>query len=130
MAIKAGLGTPFVAYISLTNGAPNGVVPVFVARNGAAAYVLKATERLCITNFTISSNDTAVDLVTISDNAPGTPTVLYSGYAAASFPPTVVTIANDILRGWPGVNLKAASSAITSTKTVEVIIYGAITSSN
>jgi hypothetical protein len=130
MAIKATLGTPFVGYISLTNSAGNGLIPVYTARNGAAAYVLPQTERLVITNFTISSNDSAVDLVQITDNAPGTPTVLYSGYAAASFPPTIVSIASDILRGWPGVNLKATSSTITSTKTVEIIVYGVITKSN
>lgn len=129
MAIKASLGTPFVGYVSLTNGTPAANIPIFVARNTSTPYTLKATERIVVTNFTISSNDTAVDLVTITDNAT-TATTLYSGYAAASFPPTIVSIASDILRGWPGTNLRASSSAVTTGKTVEVIVYGVVTASN
>lgn len=130
MAIKANLGNPFVGYVSLTNGAPGPVsIPISVARNGAGAYTLRSTERLVITNFTISTNDTALELVTITDGAP-TPTKIYSGYVTSTFPPTIVQVANDILRGYAATNLVATASAVTSAKTIEIMVYGVITSSN
>ena len=122
-------GTPFIGYVSLTNGAV-GPTPFTLYVNGAA-YTLQAlsgsvaAERIYITNITISSNDTTQALVTVDDNS--TPPVkLASQYLSSTQPPGIEQLPPGIGRLAPGKVPRATASAVTAAKTVEFMIKGYI----
>ena len=117
-------GTPVVGYASLTNGAPGPTsFALQVTMGGASAYTLAATERLYITNITISTNDAAAPLVTI-DTGGTTPTKLTRVYASPTSPPSPEAIPPGVCRGLFGVAPRASAPAVTLGKTVEVVIAG------
>ncbi len=119
------VGTPFVGYVSLTNAAPSAAIPIYVIAGSGTAYVLKASERIVLASLQVSSNDSATDLVQVTDQAT-TPKILASVYVTAAQPPSNLTYVLGTVLGAFGLNLKANSTAITSTKTVEVSISGII----
>jgi hypothetical protein len=115
-------GTPFRGYAQLTNAAP-GPVNVTLYVNGQS-YTPSTSERLYITSIVISSNDTAQPLVTV-DSGGTTPTKLARAYAgAANAPPFSETVAPGVGQLDFGQVPRAAASAVTATKTVEVTLAG------
>lgn len=126
MAIKSLSGTPFIGYLSLSAAATPTNVPVFVPM-GSAAYTLKATEKLMVTNITLSSNDSTGGLFTL-DTAGGTPTKFVSAYLSSTQFLQPEQIPPGVCVGILGTLLRAQVSAITATKTVEVVIKGTIVS--
>lgn len=130
MAITT-VGTPFVAYAQLTNGAPGPVAFTLYTVMGSASYALASNERVYITNITLSSNDTAVALVTLDTGDTGgtgdtTPTKLVSAYLSASQYLQPEQIPPGCCRGVFGVAPRIAATAVTSGKTVEAILKGYI----
>jgi hypothetical protein len=121
-------GTPFVGYLSLTNGAIGPTAFTLFTVMGKAAYTLQSTERLYITNITISSNDTTQALVTV-DTGGSTPTKLASTYLSTSQPPAVENIPLGACKTIFGTVPRGTASAVTSTKTVEFVIKGLISQS-
>lgn len=124
MAVRSTTGMPFVGYVSLTNGTPAGSIPIYVNAGSGAAYTLKATERVYITTIAISSN-TTVTLVQVTDQFPTTPKVLFSVYAASTFPPAVATFPPGILLGAVATSPRAVATAVAGS-TIEVTITGCI----
>jgi len=125
--INPNSGTPFVGYVSLTNGAIGPTNFAIFTVIGAAAYTLQSTERLVITNITVSSSDT-IALLTV-DSGGTTPTKFYSGYVQGSVSPHSVNIPPGVLHGIFGTLPRAIASAVSATKTIECIINGFITRS-
>lgn len=126
MAINATRGTPFVGFVSLTNGAPGPTaVTLIVPRRQAATYVLASDERVVITNVTLSSNDTANPLVSITDNAASNPLTIFKAYTATNIP-TTISIPPGVLYGDFGRTPVASTPAVTSAKTVEIWLHGVI----
>lgn len=114
-------GTPYTAYLSLTNGAL-GPTAFAIFVNGAS-FTPGATDRLYITNITASSNDTTQALITVDDGA-GTAQKLMSSYLSTTQPPAVEQIPAGACRLRPGVVPRGTASAITAAKTVELVIKG------
>ena len=120
-------GTPFVGYISLTSAAPGPLpIPMYVIAGSGTPYSLQAGEKVVLEAFSISSNDTTPDLVTITDGA-ATPKKFVSVYNGVSQPPAGATLPIGLALGKLATALVATSTAITATKTVEITIYGVIT---
>lgn len=128
--MKTTGGTPFSGYLSLVNGAigPSNI-PIYVTKGAASAYTLQAGEYLVVTNVSVSSSDGTQALITVDDGA-ATPRKLVSTYLSnvqpplsVAFPPGVGTTKN------PATNLRATASAVTTAKTVEIVINGFITMS-
>ncbi len=118
-------GTPFLGYVSLTNGAPGPVAFSIFVEPGGAALTLAAPQRLYVTNVAISSNDSAQPKVVI-DTGGSTPTTISSFYASNTAPPAVEVIPPGVGRCIPGVVPRASASAVTLGKTVEVTLAGFI----
>ena len=119
--LNAICGTPFVGYASLTNGAP-GPTALTLYVNGAA-FTATVTDRLYLTNITLSSNDGTQALITIDDNG-SVPVKLASQYLSNVQPPGIVTIPPGTQRLAPGKVPRATASAVTAAKTVEVVVTG------
>lgn len=125
MSIGSNKGTPFVGTVSLTNGVPGPTAfSLIVARNQNTPYTLNPNERISITNIVISSNDTANPLVSITDAA-ATPTTLFKAYTASAIPTTASYIPG-VLLGALATIPKASAPAVTTAKTVEIVINGVI----
>jgi hypothetical protein len=114
-------GTPFVGYVQLTNAAA-GPIPFGLTVNGAP-YVVPATERLYITNLTVSSGDPTQALVTV-DDGPANARKLVSAYVGAAQPPATETIPPGVCRLAFGQTPRATASAVTSGATIECTIAG------
>jgi hypothetical protein len=121
--INTSTGTPFVGYASLTNAAPGPTSFTLYTVMGQAAYTLGAQERCYITNITISSSDTAAALIVV-DTGGTTPTKLLSAYVSVSQPIQPEIIEPGFCRGIFGVAPRATASAVTSGKTVELVLKG------
>ena len=121
-------GSPFVGTLSLTNAAPGPAVFALFTSMGGAAYTLQANERLQITNITVGSNDTTQRLITV-DTGGATPTKLVSGYTGGTSNPFPLLESMQIgaCRGVFGTPPRATAAAVTSGKTIEIIIKGFIT---
>jgi len=122
-------GTPAVAYVSLVNGAIGPTALSLFTLMGQAAVTLDPKERFYVTSITISSNDTAgTPLVTVdtgTDATHATPTKLARAYVGASnAPPFTTGFPPGTCRGDHGVMPRAAASAVTAGKTVEVLLVG------
>jgi hypothetical protein len=121
-------GTPVVGYASLTSAA--AVQFALTTVMGQAAYTLQATERVYITNITISSGDTGgtAQLITL-DTGPvtagtnPTPTKLVSAYVNSAKPMQPIQIPVGCCRGVFGIVPRVAAAAVTAG-TVEVVIFG------
>ena len=116
-------GTPVTGYISLTNGAPGPVAFALFTVMGQAAYTLQANERVYITNITVSTNDTALQLFTL-DSGGTTPTVFAKSYVSNTVPMQPINIPAGVLHGIFGVVPRAAAGAVTTAKTIEVVFLG------
>lgn len=121
--INSFSGTPVVVYASLTNAAPGPVSMTLFRTMGANSVAINADERLYITNITMSSNDTTQALVTV-DTGGLVPTKLASSYLSTTQPPAVVNNPPGTVRGILGTLPRAAASAVTAGKTVEIVITG------
>lgn len=119
MAFVKLSGQPFVGYVSLTNGAPGPTAVTITTVPGGGAYTLQSTERLIVTNLTITTNDAATPLITLDDGAT-TPRTLAKIYASTSQPATTA----GGFHGQAGKPLRASASAVTAGKTIEVIVRG------
>jgi hypothetical protein len=118
-------GNPFTGYVSLTNAAPGPVnIPIFTVM-GVAAYTIQPSDKLYILFISVSSNDTAQALVTV-DTAGTTPTKLLSQYLSSTQPPGIMQAPWGSIQGIAGTLLRATASAVTSGKTVEVLVYGTV----
>lgn len=122
--INTNSGTPFVGYASLTPGAPGPVAITLFTVMGATAYALQSTERCYITNVTISSGDTATNLITI-DSGGTTPTKFVSAYVSQTKVLSPLQIPPGVCRGIAGVVPRATAAAV-SGATVEIIVKGFI----
>jgi hypothetical protein len=125
--INTNAGTPFIGYCQLTNGAPGPTNFTLFSVMGQAAYTLQATERLVITNITVSSNDTQA--LTTVDTGGTTPTPLMKTYLGSTQPPAVETIPPGCCHTIFGVVPRATASAVTGANTVQIIIKGFLTKS-
>lgn len=125
MAVKNFTGQPFVGYVALTNGAPAAAIPIYVIAGSGTAYTLLATERIMLAGVLIGTNDTATELVQITDQAT-TPKVLASVYVVNTQPPFGAPLPAGYVLGKFGTNLRAIAGAVTAAKTIEVTIYGSI----
>ena len=124
--IQALNGTPFTGYLSLNTGVPGPLAFAIFPVPGGAAYALGAGERIYITSVTISTNDPALDLVTIDDGFISSPTNIARAYVTITTPAYVDNFPPGIVRTAQGKTPRAGSSAITAAKTVECIIRGYI----
>ena len=130
MSLKQS-GMPFTGYLSLTNAAPAGNIPIYLPTQGAASPVTLLTpDRIVLCTVQVSSTDTALDLVQITDNFTASPKVLLSIYATATLPAGMACFVPGIVAGAFGLPLKASTASITSGKTIEVNISGYIIRQN
>jgi hypothetical protein len=118
-------GTPVLGYISLAPGSLGPTAFSLFTVKGQAAYTLAANERVYITNISISTNDTAVPLITIDTGGP-TPTNVLRAYMPASMQAVQESIAVGAAPCIFGVVPRATASAITAAKTVEITIAGLV----
>lgn len=114
-------GTPFVAYLSLVNGAI-GPTNVAVFTNGNP-FTPSANDKLYVTNITVSSSDTTQALITVDDGA-ATARKLLSTYLSATQPPAVVSIPPGACVLRPGVLPRGTATAVSAAKTVEIVVNG------
>jgi hypothetical protein len=121
-------GTPFIGYVSLSNGSPGPTALTLYQVVGQSAYSLQPTERLYITAISISTNDTTQQLITV-DSAGPTPTYLARVYLANTQPPYFAAIPAGTMRGIFNTVPRAGAGAVTLGKTVEVIVAGYISRS-
>jgi hypothetical protein len=120
-------GTPFTGYLSLTNGATGPTaIAIFVGEN-SLAYTMQPKDRLILSSLLISSNDAAAPLVTIDDGP--TARVLGKYYVAAAAPPTADYAGYAGIVCKTGVAPRASAPAVSTTKTVEIVIRGFLTNS-
>ena len=130
MSLKQA-GTPFTGYVSLTSVVPSTLIPIYLATQGSASTVtLLSTDRLVLCTVQVSSNDTALDLVQITDNFTASPKILLSIYVTATLPAGMASFVPGIVAGSFGTNFKATTATITSGKTIEVNISGYIVRQN
>jgi hypothetical protein len=126
-------GTPVLASVSLTNGAPGPTAFALQQVATGNAYTLATNEVFVVTNITMSSNDTAQPLVTVDDGVTGAPytsRILGKYYVGASLPATTEAMALGVLPCRRGVVPRATASAVTAAKTVEITLRGYITTSS
>lgn len=131
MAIKNAAGQPFTGYVSLTSAYTVPVqLPIYVVAGSGTPYTLKTSERIIIANIVVSSNNSSVILIQVTDGAT-TPKVLFSGYVGSATGSAGITF-----NGWLGTNVGAfgtplkisSSAAPASLLTVEVTISGTVSS--
>lgn len=123
-AVKAS-GQPFVALVSLTNGAPGPTAFTLTTVAHGTTYTLAANERMVITNVTITSNDTAQPLITLDDGTGGRTIGKY--YTGSALPSVTESIPPGTLQGFAATLPRATATAVTSAKTVEIILRGYVT---
>src|SRR5579864_1873977 len=121
-------GNPVLGYISLTNAAPGPVAFAIFTILGVAAGSLAATQRIYITNITVSSNDTANTGIVTVDSAGTTPTPIAKVYIPTNQQPLTVSIPPGCAKGIFGVVPRAGIASVTAGKTVEVTFQGYISS--
>ncbi len=126
MAIQNLNGTPVIGYVSLTNGAPGPTAFALFTVMGQAAYTLQATERIYITNITVSSSDGTTSLVTVRSDSGANPTKFVSAYVSSTKPLQPVQIPAGICRGIFGTVPVALAATVTAATTVEIVLKGYI----
>ena len=119
-------GQPFIGAVSLTTGSPGPVNIPIITVPGGAPYTLAPTERLVITNISVSSNDTAQPLVTLDDGAT-VPRLLAKYYTGAALPAANEAIPAGVCQGFLSKPLRATATAVTAAKTVEILVRGYVT---
>lgn len=123
-------GTPITGVCSLTNGAPGPTNFTLQQVSNGSTYTLGAKEVVVITSISISSNDTAQPTITIDDGitgAPFTARVLAKVYTGASLPAATMAFPPGMCVCRRAVLPRATASAVTTAKTVEIVIVGYVT---
>lgn len=120
MSIRDISGTPFVATVNISAAAtPTSFA--YVLAGTTRTYTPVNSEKQYITLFSITTTDTAPQLVTIDDGASGL--TLFQGYVSTSAPINVAPFPGNVISRYGG-TLRGTVAALTAGKFVQVTVHG------